>query len=390
MTAPPDTKKPCRRCKAEDAPLTLRHAPSCTKCFLNYIEIKVAKRFGYLHHETRTSTQLEPRRYVAGLSFGKSSSALACLLDEQARFQASKKSASPFEVLVVHVDTDLDHNSDSDSTSSSPARRLLSRYSGAFPHVAFECVPLTQVLNVPTVDWSALPGLPPGGRVAARLRSMFDSLPSLTAKVDVMRHLVRHLLIHIGTTRDYAALLLGHNTTALAALTMSEVANGRGFSVPWQVNDGPCTLTTKTGGSGGNEVVTYHVHYPLRETFSGEVTTYVSLVPSLAAVVEEAKAYGGDGSSSAVVSHKDTSIDDVMRRYFESVEEPYSGIVANVVRTTGKLDRVRGQTLCGLCSVTLDQHGDSRWAGEMGTTGADEESHPNRLCYGCKRSVYGC
>lgn len=359
------------------------------KCFLNYIETKVAKRFGYIHHETRTSTQLEPRRYVAGLSFGPSSSALACLLDVQARFQASKKSSSPFEVLVVHVDTDLDHPGPDPSPASA---RLISRYAEAFPDVAFECVPLTRVLDVQTVDWSTLP-LPAANESGKdqtsteRLRQMFDALPSLTAKVDVMRHLVRHMLIDIARTRSYACLMLGHNTTTLAALTMSEVANGRGFSVPWQVNDGPCTLTTDCATG---QVITYPVHYPLRESFSGEVSTYISLVPALAAIVDEA-GDGSNGSTAAVVSHKDTSIDDVMRRYFESVEAPYSGIVANVVRTTGKLDRVRGPELCGLCSVSLDEHGDSRWAGEMGS-GYDTENRAqsqSRLCYGCKRSVHG-
>lgn len=106
-------------------------------------------------------------------------------------------------------------------------------------------------------------------------------------------------------------------------------------------------------------------------------------MPSLSGLVPEA-----DGSAgTSVVSHKDLSIEEVMARYFASVEEGYSGIVANVVRTTGKLERVTGDKFCGTCGMTLDAQGDSRWAGELGDDLIDSEAL--RLCYGCKRSVHG-
>lgn len=364
------------------------------KCYIQFVENKVAKRLDSLRHETRTSSLPEPRRYAAGLSFGPSSSALACLLDEQARLQASKKSSSPFEVLAVHVDTDLDPRRSPDDQANTPAQRLLSRYQEKFPRVEFQCVHLSKVLEVRTVDWSALPGLGDGDQPPAeRLRAMFDRLPSVTAKADILRLLVRHLLLHVAMEKSYTALLLGHSTTALAALTLSEVANGRGFSVPWQVNDGRYTVCTYASGSDATPVsqTEYPIYYPLREVFKGEINSYISLLPSLTDLGLEGDGGSREGgrSSSSVVSHKDTSIEEVMAKYFESVEEPYSGIVANVVRTTGKLDRVRGERLCGLCSVTLDEQGDSRWAGDMGDEGGELPQHEGRLCYGCKRSING-
>jgi cytoplasmic tRNA 2-thiolation protein 2 len=319
---------------------------------------------------------------------------MVCLLDEQTRIQAGRKASSPFEVLAVHVDTDLDTPQEEEA-GDTPAQRLLARYRDAFPRVEFLCVPLSKVLQVRTVDWSTLPSLGDAGQPPAeRLRSMFARLPSVTAKADVLRMLIRHLLLHIAMERSYAALLLGHSTTALAALTLAEVANGRGFSVPWQVNDGRHTLCTyDSDGAAPTTQTEYPIHYPMREVFGGEISTYISLVPALTELRLRGQGETEEARRDTVVSHKDTSIEEVMARYFESVEDSFSGIVANVVRTTGKLDRVRGDTLCGLCGVTLDQQGDDRWAGEIGLEPdeGDEQGvhHPGKLCYGCKRSVHG-
>jgi cytoplasmic tRNA 2-thiolation protein 2 len=176
-------------------------------------------------------------------------------------------------------------------------------------------------------------------------------------------------------------LLLGHSTTALAALTLAEVAGGRGFSVPWQVNDGQFPLRTYGDMEDGNTVPDqYPIYYPLREVFLEELKTYLAIIPSVAELIP------ADATAAAsVVSHKDLSIEEVMNRYFQGVEGAYTGIIANVVRTAGKLDRASSQGSCRLCGVTLDEHGDSTWAGEMG----DDEGENSGLCYGCKRSING-
>lgn len=357
------------------------------------MEAKVRKSLGTLHKETRTSTDLQPRRYLAGLSFGISSTVLTQILDGTAEYHSTKKSSSSFEPLVVHVDTDLSPRSPGEE---SPAQRLLAKYRQRYPHVSFDCVHLSKALSLKTVDWSALPLPSEGGDAdddadADRLRRLFDALPSVTSRADILRQLVRHILIDTALQRDYSTLLLGHSTSALAALTLAEVANGRGFSVPSQVNDGPHTICTYGGddegsGSSSRGSMEFPIYFPLREVFKNEIATYMDIVPSLADMKNP------DASDAAnVVSHKDLSIEEVMQRYFDGVEGPYSGIVANVVRTTAKLDRVAGAAYCRLCGMTLDEHGDSRWAGDLGHDSGDVTT-PNqlgKLCYGCRRSVSG-
>lgn len=251
-------------------------------------------------------------------------------------------------------------------------------------------MPLERVLEVRTVDWATLPV---GGREldpTSRLKALFETLPSVSSKADVLRLLIRHLLIHIAKEEDYSALLLGHTTTALAALTLSEVANGRGFSVPWHVDDGDYPITTYDPLTPGAVLQkgTFPIFYPQREIFTGEAVTYIALNPSLAELTPK-----DEGSSdAAVVSHKDLSISEVMARYFSSVEGPYAGIVTNVVRTTGKLERADTEAdaaACGLCGIALDERGDETWAGELGEQIEGEAGGRQRLCYGCKRSVNG-
>lgn len=342
-------------------------------CYINYISLKVTKRLGAMHKAIRTSRALVPRRYLAGLSLGASSAVLAQLLDAAAARYAGGTSFSDFDMLVVHVDTDL--------SGATGAQELVGRYRERFPGVAFRCVHLSAVLDVRSVDWGTLP-LGQEGDAATRLRVLFERLPTVTARADILRLFIRHILLHIAISESYSALLLGHSTTSLAALTLSEVANGRGFAIPWQVNDGLSTVCTYAQDQEEVKKVEFPVYYPLREAFRNEILQYVDLIPALEGLVSK-----GDGKTASVVSHKDLSIDEVMTRYFASVEDTYSGIVSNVVRTTGKLDRSSGDGFCGSCGMPLDEQGDSRWAGELGDDPGDDSG--SQLCYGCKRSIHG-
>lgn len=285
---------------------------------------------------------------------------LAQILNATSERHASQKALSSFEFVIVHVAT-------GDETA---AETELDKYRAAYPHVQFECVHLRRALRLKSIDWTVLPKV-------ETIEGLFDALPTVTSKADVLRLLIRHVLIDVARERDCSTLLLGHSTTALAALTLSGVANGRGFSVPMEVNDGMHDVCSY---ENGKEVarVPFPIYYPLREVFKNELFEYMKLLP------EEFKGLEKTPETGSVVSHRDVSIEEVMQRYFEGVEGQYSGIVANVVRTTGKLDRVTGTQSCRLCGMALDETGEERWAGELG-----EATDGGHLCYGCRRSVNG-
>lgn len=391
------TGQPCKRCKVENAPYKLRNLATCRDCYIEHVSGKVRKNLGTMHKEIRTSAELTPRRYLAGLSFGVSSTCLTQMLNDSAQHHAGKQSSSAFEPLIVHIDTDL--AAAPAESHDTPAQRLLAKYRARYPHISFDCVHLSKAIALRTVDWSTLLPLyktldtaEDGASDVEKLRRLFDALPSVTSRADVLRQLVRHLLIDTARARGYSVVLLGHSTSALAALTLAEVANGRGFSVPGQVGDGVQTVCEYDDAGRETARVMFPVYYPLREVLKNELVGYVDLIPVLAEMKRQGEVDGVAGRSShSVVSHRDVSIEEVMQRYFDGVEGPYSGIVANVVRTTGKLDRVAGGAFCRLCGMTLDESGDDRWAGDLGQDSGDSaaDHHKGKLCYGCRRSVSG-
>ncbi|KAJ4391430.1 Cytoplasmic tRNA 2-thiolation protein 2 [Gnomoniopsis smithogilvyi] len=391
--------KLCRRCKENEATLKIRSEAICSECFLRYVNTKTVKRLEKLAGEIRAAPT-QTKRVLVGLSFGPSSAALVDVLNDQIQFHLRKRSTAAFEGVVAHVDTDLSAKSNGEDESP-VSQKLLDGFAARYPQFTFLRVPLSQVLELDTIDWAVLPAVPsgqPGEGASNNLRHYFDNLPSTTSKADMLRLFIRHLLIYTALKEDCRALVLGCSTTALAELTLGETAKGRGFSLPWMVGDGPITIQrfsasdqnvlesssdNKNGDSG--EKAQLSIYYPNRELFRNELARYTTLVePPLTDLIPEDDAIG----SAAVVSLRDVSIDEVMTRYFTEVEEKYPSIVANVVRTTAKLERTSGkdETYCGLCGMGLDELGDQRWKGEMGE---DENDGEERLCYGCSRSSRG-
>jgi cytoplasmic tRNA 2-thiolation protein 2 len=150
-------------------------------------------------------------------------------------------------------------------------------------------------------------------------------------------------------------VLWGDSTTKLAERTLSETAKGRGFSLPWIVADGE--------SPHGIEFF-----YPMQELLSKEIEAYASLLdPSLDDLLHAEE-------SKPAVSTKNTTIDDLMKQYFQSVERDYPSIVANVVKTAGKLQQLplsETEQQCELCEMPL----------------LDNAPQRSRLCYGCIRTL---
>ncbi|KAL2129486.1 hypothetical protein VTI74DRAFT_7673 [Chaetomium olivicolor] len=416
--------RPCVKCRTQEATLDSRSQPVCRDCFTKFIATKCVKQIGLLGKETRPppSTTGGPptgtRRYLLGLSFGVSSTVLLHLLNENVEFQLAKGRNAPFELVVVHIDTsDLTQTS---QLQASEAEEVLNRYRGRYPRFTFHYVPLTSALA--RLDLSALPRPPTtstqpcsqdiNNHPTATLQALLSSLQTPASRTDILRLLTRRTLLSLASPAQHncSALLLGHSTTALAELTLSEAAKGRGFALPWLINDGPALLSATLNGDGDGDnnvagdgngvghssgergdgkgvVLVYH---PLRDALRKELVTYAGLVePPLTELIPS---NGGEaGGNGAVVSHRDLSIEEVMTKYFAEVEEGYPSVVANVARTTGKLVRAGGEERCGLCGMPLDEPGDERWRGELGIQGEEgrQRMGTGRLCYGCERSTAG-
>ncbi|KAI1816218.1 hypothetical protein GGS20DRAFT_539378 [Poronia punctata] len=402
MTTNTEEDTICIRCKENTAVLDLRSDAVCQQCYSTFIASKVIKRLEVLQRETRGNRlPTQPQRYLVALSRGPSSTTLLHILNENVRKQKERGMRVKFEIVVVHIISE-------EAGVEADEEEKLKSY---FPDLIIHNSPLSHLLSTSSssssssspsettqvVDWSSL-GLGSGsGSDSLLLSSLLGNLPSASARADVTRLLTRHAILAAATRHNCDVILLGYNTTSLAELTLTETAKGRGFGIPWLVNDG---LVPVPHDNNKNKNKMIPVYSPLREIFRKEILTYISITTTTTTTTNGKKLLADlfptapkSTAAAAVVSHRDLSLDDVVGRFFVDVEASYPSVVANVVRTTGKLERGEHDGhWCGLCGSRLDSFGDERWKGEIGEVeenGGRERKGDNLLCYGCERSVKG-
>ena len=317
------------------------------------------------------------RKLLLPLSFGASSASLVHILDHYLQGQYDRMSWATYELHIVHVDL---YVNDADRKASST---MLEKYKARYARHIYSNIGLEEALNLQNVDWSNF-GLPqppstdPPNPGIERLQELIRSIPSATSRSDIISTLLTRLLVEAAKTTGCECILFGDSTTRLAEKTLTETAKGRGFSLPWQVSDGMSPY-----GIGFN--------YPLRDVLKQELLSFAPLTtPPLTDLI-----IYQEPSSHVSASSKLTTIDDLMTQYFQSVEENYPSIVANVVRTSSKLKPLSmdGTTACGLCGLPVEDGTDGMfgWGGDQNpdARAAQENEKHGILCYGCSRSIHG-
>ena len=327
-------KNLCRRCQFKDPAITIRTEPLCVDCFGRYVSTKIVKRmesFRARHAEAR-----QERKLLLPWSKGASSTVLMHVLSQHLKRQAENSGRTGFKLHVVHVQS-------GDDEAEGQLREVMERY----PDFVYSSRSLSDVLAID----GALCAFPDGP--CESIETMFESLPSATSRQDARQVLLRKLVVQHAKGHDCEGILWGDNTTRLAEQTLAETAKGRGFNLPRIVADGESL----------HGIPFYH---PVQDLLRKEVVAYASLVePTLKSLII-------DDPVKPAVSTKNTTIDDLMKQYFESVEQEYPSIVANVVKTSGKLRATPLQQIeqqCELCDAPLEDHAPER----------------SRLCYGCLR-----
>jgi cytoplasmic tRNA 2-thiolation protein 2 len=171
-----------------------------------------------------------------------------------------------------------------------------------------------------------------------KLTAILSALPTATSRADATAIFLRKLLVHHARALDCGAILFADSTTRLSERVLAESP----FGIP--------------------------LYYPLRELLSKEISAFVDFIePNMASVVVRS-------GSKPAAAMKNTTIDDMTRQYFAGVEVDYPSIVANVVRTTSKLQPrslSEVEQHCELCDMPLEGQAPER----------------SRVCYGCIRSM---
>ncbi|KAF4636804.1 hypothetical protein G7Y89_g1292 [Cudoniella acicularis] len=364
----------CKRCHEENATHSIRSEQVCHKCFSQYVTTKAVKRMET--YRIRGSSAKPPRKLLLPLSFGPSSASLLHILDQHIQGQYDRMNRAAYELFVVHIDLYVDPVDRKDSSE------LLEKYKIRFPRHTYSSFGLEDALLLDGIEWKSLhigqPNESDGKPTTERLQHLLGSILSATSRSDIASTLLTRLLVDVAKRNSCEGILFGDSTTRLAEKTLTETAKGRGFSLPWQVSDGDAPY-----GLGFN--------YPLRDLLKKEIVIFSSLAThTLAEIIIYQRT-----SSTVSASSKLTTIDDLMTQYFESVEENYPSIVANVVRTSSKLQptSILDTTACGLCGLPVAEGTDgiNGWGGDQNSDSRPEikDGHYGVLCYGCSRSING-
>lgn len=305
----------------------------------------------------------KPRTLLLPLSLGISSLSLLYILDGHLQNQINRTGRPGFllHVLLVRLpewDPEVVEN-------------LLRNVKRRFSRHTYSCVSLADAHgnrgdeNERNIQTAANGD---NGQTAAPIEGLASSLPSVTSRIDVLNILRVRLTVRHAQTHACEGILWGDSTTRLAERVLAETAKGRGFSLPSLIADGDASWGLP-------------FYYPMRDLLKKELLTFSDFVePSLGPLLL------AETTSAIVapVASKNGSIDTLMRQYFASVEEQYPSIVANVVRTTGKLDNStrEGSRSCRLCK--MQYVADATTAEDQSANGADIE---RGLCYGCTQAV---
>lgn len=343
----------------------------CSDCFARYVHTKCIKRLETFR--VNFAAQDQQRRILLPLSFGVASTTLLHILDLHLKTQKSKTGRTGFAIHAILIQ---------DPEQSLPTEKLLQNARERYPDHQYTSLPLHDVFRL-IPDDASLRDLVPGGAGKRNLTPqeylayLINSLTSATARADVVTTLRTRLIVEHAKLSGCESILWGDSTTRLAEKTLAETAKGRGFSLPWQIADGQTPFAVD-------------FHYPLRDVLKKELVSYIDMAdPQLATLVHESS----PGATQASMSSKNTTIDDLMKQYFESVEENFPSIVSNVVRTTGKLETLPNATSypnCSLCNMPVPggRFGIHGWGGDQ----QDEVDNlstegSSKLCYGCTRSI---
>ncbi|KAK1070201.1 Cytoplasmic tRNA 2-thiolation protein 2 [Friedmanniomyces endolithicus] len=361
MTGPPKTRRDnvavdnslCRRCQTNAPTVTVRTEPLCSPCFTKYVSTKIIKRMESFR--VRHAGAGHERLLLLPLSLRACSIVLLHILSLHLRTQGEKSGRTGYRLHVLYVE---DGKGD-----ASVASKLFELVKHRYPEHTYSTCPLSDALALPGMQELLAPKQTSTQASTANVNSsdlstILANLTSATSRTDLHQLLLRKLVVHCAQSHTCEAILWADSTTRLAERTLAETAKGRAFTLPSLTTDGEAPLGVL-------------LYYPMRDLLRKEILSCTSLVsPDLEGLILEEK-------PRPAVSTRDTSIDELMKQYFSSVEREYPSIVANVVRTTGKLlvervgEGVEGR--CELCDVVLRGHAPER----------------SRLCFGCIRILQG-
>ena len=343
----------CARCHNERLTFAIRAEKLCKECFVKYVHTKVIKRLE--SNKIRGGFNEPVRHILLALSLSISSVSLLHLLDTQLKERSHQGRHPGFVIHLLFID-------ESRIAGLTSSQKQIQTVKTAFSAHEIDVIPIQDCFKygINIDEYSRREGQSEDTATdpLQRLETCLISVNSPTSKADLI-HITRgRLIAAFAKQKECTHVVYGDTTTRLAERTLEETAKGRGGHLPWLVAD---------------NVALYGVErsYPLRDLLRKELLIYASIMePPLTVFCSD------DAHPGVAVSSKGKSIDLMMGQYFASVEESYPSIVANVVKTTAKLNSstsAQDAPTCELCLLPLPSK-------------ALDENGLN-LCHGCSQTL---
>lgn len=345
----------CYDCDHNIAALEVRKRHLCQECFQKYVASKILKRMETYRFKNQTLgganevNQARKKRLLLPVSGGVSSLVLLEVLDKQIKKQLAQQGRTAYDLVVCHI---LLEDAQDLAIDATAWYRALQKKVGEGHHF----LPVTCLSEVFECDSRMQADLKLFGLVRSDgeqaldfLRRVIGSARTATARSDISTVLLRRMLVAMAKDQECTSILWGHSNSTLAALTLSSVAKGRGGAVSSEFSDGPSPWPD------------LNFNFPLRDLFETELQMYVDSLPDLRNCLAPISA------REAPVSLRATSIDSLMSTYITGQGEKYPSIMANVVKTAGKLQTPKHEGFrCRSCAAPISGPGEV-------------------LCYGCER-----
>lgn len=340
---------------------------------MKYVTTKVFKRLEA--NNVRSAFNESPKSLLLPVSLGVTSTSLLHILDEQFRAHLKRSGHANYTLHILFInhsplEDQLDH------------RRSIDLLKERFPLHTYTILSLEDVFDYELDIEKEILGLQSVNLLTddkrARLQQLMSNLSSETSRTDITTILRQTLTTEFAKQHGCEVILYGDSTTRLAERTLSETAKGRGGLLPWLTADVPLISGLRMA-------------YPMRDLLRKEISTFAAMVsPPLTPLIRDNGSIG-----QAAVSSRSTSIDQLMCQYFESVEQNYPSIVANVVRTSSKL-KASSTNLntpsCNICKLPVTKQSHC-WGGDQNSalnSSIDVDTalgHVGAICYGCARSI---
>lgn len=341
----------CVECKERGGDLNIRNRRLCVECFSRYVNSKVLKRMESYRFKALDEDQ--KRRLLVPLSGGVSSLVLLQVLDTQLKRQIANRNKTAYDLIIAHV-VPLDQSAA--VISDQQLTRLAQRFSNheflpsfALPtSLSFDEHIEEDLRNVGCERRDQEPDVDFFNRI-------MSSATSVTTRTDLQSILLQRLIVAIAKVHGCDSIIWGHSDSRLAAMTLADVAKGRGGSVASTIADGLSPFGI-------------NFNHPLRDLYKTELEIYASTLPEPLTEASTAS----DGAILHPPSLRNTAIDSLLTDYINTQGIKYPSIMANVVRTGGKLEVRPNDNVCRLCvQPTLN-------------SGSPSSPVPS-LCYGCTR-----